>query len=343
MGAGLATAEEEQAEHDKADDAKEDDEEKLETKDRKGEESRKHGLGLVDSPDRSTEGGSRPASTSADNDAAKSTSSNRSSSSKTGSAPLTPATLAALNALSLDESGSATPRAKNPALEAEAAVSRRVKVRDYAFHMSDLRFVGLGPHRSRSNWSEGEPEPSTPQERSSEGWGGFGGFGGLGASFGPPSASPAAEPPSTGLSFGLGSWTKRDDEDVADHSASDYWSEDDELGPDEIYYHGGEEEPDGLYRTAYPFYPEGINEIAVDVGEFLDVRGRGGGEGWVVGTRLRDGVEGLVPEGYLERCSEADADLDTEWEQVRQMRRQREETPDRAQSANSENDEKERW
>lgn len=340
LGAGLETAEEEQAEHDKADkpdDAKEEAKERDAAADN-DEGSRKHGLGLVDGPAGSADG-PEPASTSTEMDS-KQPGSNRSSG--PGSAPLTPATLSALNALSLDESGSATPRAANPALVAEAAVSRRVKVRDYAFHMTDLRFVGLGPHRSRSNWSEGEPEPSTPSAPvSQEGWG-FSGFG-FGASFGPSSSSPS-EPPA-GLAFGLGSWTKRDDEDVADHSASDYWSEDDELGPDDIYYHGGDggEEPDGLYRTAYSFAPEGINEIAVDVGEFLDVRGRGGGEGWVVGTRLRDGVEGLVPEGYLERCSEADAEFDAEWEQVRQMRRQREQTPESVRSGNSENDEKERW
>lgn len=343
MGGGLETAEEEQAEHDKTDrpdDATEDTDVKEKAKEKAAtanEDTRKHGLGLVEVPDRSSESGSRRGSKDS-----KLPGSNRSSAgSKSGSAPLTPATLSALNALSLDESGSATPRAKNPALEAEAAVQRRVKVRDYAFHMTDLRFVGLGPHRSRSNWSEGEPEPSTPSAPTSqEGWG-FSGFG-FGASFGPTSSSPSTEQPATGLSFGLGSWTKRDDEDVADHSASDYWSEDDELGPEDVYYHGGDAEPDGLYRTAYPFVPEGINEIAVDVGEFLDVRGRGGGEGWVVGTRLRDGVEGLVPEGYLERCSEADAEFDTEWEQVRQLRREREQTPESL-SGNSENDEKERW
>lgn len=337
MGAGLETAEEEQAEPDKVD-KPEVGENPKEQPPVVADDSKKHGLGLINGPDASAEG--RPRPTSKDG---KLPGSNRSSTgSKSGSAPLTPATLAALNALSLDESGSATPRATNPALVAEAAVSRRVKVRDYAFHMTDLRFVGLGPHRSRSNWSEGEPEPSTPSAPTSqEGWG-FSGFG-FGASFGPSSSSPSTEQPSTGLSFGLGSWTKRDDEDVADHSASDYWSEDEELGPDDIYYHGGDEgEPDGLYRTAYPFYPEGINEIAIEVGEFLDVRGRGGGEGWVVGTRLRDGVEGLVPEGYLERCSEADPELDAEWEQVRQMRRQREQTPESL-SGNSENDEKERW
>lgn len=365
----LATAEEEHAEHERVDQPVDTDtkgekprnDEKVISLDKDDDRIHGLGLGLLNGPadiDSTAHGGTRHTSDplSVDVDKAKAKDkekdkikdetrpsvSRMSSGSKSGSAPLTPATLSALNALTLDESGAATPRATNPALEAEALVIRRVKVRDYAFHVTDLRFVGLGPHRSRSNWSEGEPEPTVPAvQTSQESWG-FSGFG-FGASFGPSSASPATEQPSTGLSFGLGSWTKRDDEDVADHSASDYWSEDDELGPDEIYYHGGgDEEPDGLYRTAYPFAPEGINEIAVDVGEFLDVRGRGGGEGWVVGTRLRDGVEGLVPEGYLERCSEEDAEFDEQWEVVRRMRREREQTPDSL-SGNSENDEKERW
>jgi hypothetical protein len=99
---------------------------------------------------------------------------------------------------------------------------------------------------------------------------------------------------------------------------ADYWSEADEYDND-YNYQLDEVEPDGLYRAAFAFEPEGMNEMAVDVGDLLDVRGRGGGgDGWVVATRLDTGAEGLVPEGYLERTREDE--YPAEWATVRDVR-----------------------
>jgi hypothetical protein len=91
-------------------------------------------------------------------------------------------------------------------------------------------------------------------------------------------------------------------------------SEAEENGEDNLGMDGGEEEgedeePFGLYRAAYVFVAEGEHEISVREGEVVEVRGRGGGEGWVVAVKLGgmkgegkfDGMEGLVPESYLEK------------------------------------------
>ncbi|KLT44811.1 hypothetical protein CC85DRAFT_283104 [Cutaneotrichosporon oleaginosum] len=171
-----------------------------------------------------------------------------------------------------------------------ASLVRRVIVRDFAFPEDDERFLGLGAQRPRSNWGEGEPEPEPAPVRSmfSGGWG----------------------------------FLRREDDDPGrvedmgvEQDAADYWSEADEFDD----YYLADEEPDGLYRAAFAFEPEGVNEMAVEVGDLLDVRGRGGGgDGWVVATRLDTGAEGLVPEGYLERTQEEE--YPAEWAVVRDVR-----------------------
>lgn len=101
-----------------------------------------------------------------------------------------------------------------------------------------------------------------------------------------------------------------------DHSNDDYWSDDQDDDEDD---YDEDDEPDGLFRAAYPFDPEGVNEMAIVVGDLLDVRGRGGGgDGWVVAIRLDTGEEGLVPEGYLERAAERN--YPDEWDKVRSVR-----------------------
>ncbi|KAL1409931.1 hypothetical protein Q8F55_003930 [Vanrija albida] len=180
---------------------------------------------------------------------------------------------------------------------------RRVVVRDYAFPAEDDRFKGLGPHRPYSNWGEGEPEPTPPaaEERDDarSGW------------------------PSLSLSWGFlgrraGAAADVDAEPEADfslpepdHTNDEYWSDDE--GDDD------DEEPDGLYRAAYAFEPEGVNEMAIEDGDLLDVRGRGGGgDGWVIAIRLDTQEEGLVPEGYLEPVTRDD--YPEAWEQVHESR-----------------------
>jgi hypothetical protein len=74
----------------------------------------------------------------------------------------------------------------------------------------------------------------------------------------------------------------------------------------------------------YPFEAEGEHELDLEEGEVVDVKGRGGGEGWVVATKLvggdgvgasaegkgdkKKGKEGLVPESYLEKVDESEAE-----------------------------------
>lgn len=207
-----------------------------------------------------------------------------------------------------------TRSAKNAVLDDTASAVtilarvRRVVVRDYAFPMGDNRFDGLGPTRPYSNWGEGEPEPEKPKQPQPTGWG--------------------------GLSLSLGSWnfmrrgndteqhTEGPVEDLGtDHDNDDYWSDDqdDDDDADDDDYYDDDQEPDGLFRAAYAFDPEGVNEMAIAVGDLLDVRGRGGGgDGWVVAIRLDTGEEGLVPEGYLERAAEKD--YPDAWDNVRTVR-----------------------
>jgi hypothetical protein len=71
---------------------------------------------------------------------------------------------------------------------------------------------------------------------------------------------------------------------------------DDDFGP----------EPVGRYKAAYAFESLGGHEMSVEEGEMIEVKGRGGGVGWVIAVRLRTAkqsdemMEGLVPESYLE-------------------------------------------
>ncbi|RSH90316.1 hypothetical protein EHS25_001650 [Saitozyma podzolica] len=69
---------------------------------------------------------------------------------------------------------------------------------------------------------------------------------------------------------------------------------------------------------------EDPHELDLEEGEVVDVKGRGGGEGWVVATKLvggegvggsaegkgekKKGKEGLVPESYLEKVDESEAE-----------------------------------
>ncbi|GMK54620.1 hypothetical protein CspeluHIS016_0112060 [Cutaneotrichosporon spelunceum] len=191
---------------------------------------------------------------------------------------------------------------------AHLAVSlvRRVVVRDFAFTQDDERFLGLGAQRPKSNWGEGEPEPEPSPVKQQHTFGMIGHWGNLLRRETDPVEPDVVDVGSLGnLTSDIGYWS--DDCDDADDGDHDFG------------YDLDDEEPDGLYRAAFPFEPEGVNEMAVDVGDLLDVRGRGGGgDGWVVATRLDTGAEGLVPEGYLERAPEDE--YPAEWEVVRDVR-----------------------
>lgn len=81
-------------------------------------------------------------------------------------------------------------------------------------------------------------------------------------------------------------------------------------------------EPWGFYRAAYTFEAVGEHEMDMEEGDVVEVRGRGGGDGWVVAMRRKldedgkvvrldemddtEAKEGLVPESYLEKAGELD-------------------------------------
>lgn len=85
----------------------------------------------------------------------------------------------------------------------------------------------------------------------------------------------------------------------------DYFSDEGDIDDDDMeeggHRHQARDESDliGMYRAVYPFEAEGENEMSLEEGEVIELKGRGGGEGWVVA--VRDGREGLVPESYLEK------------------------------------------
>ena len=101
---------------------------------------------------------------------------------------------------------------------------------------------------------------------------------------------------------------------VPDHDEDDYAFSESETGSQ------NDDEPWGFYRAAYAFEAVGEHEIGLEEGDVVEVRGRGGGGGWVVAVkrtldergrvvRLDEGgggedKEGLVPESYLEKAGE---------------------------------------
>lgn len=193
----------------------------------------------------------------------------------------------------------------------------RVFIRDYAFSEGDPRFAGPGyplctpdepETRSRrsSRWGFGDsPDPSSSTSQRKNSWSGFGLLSWRGL-IGRRRGSEAQDAIST------------DDDDFAitapDHEADDYaFSDSEEASEDE-------REPWGFYRAAFAFEAMGEHEIALEEGTVVEVRGRGGGDGWVVAVRRRldaqgrvvrldeaeegEGREGLVPESYLEKASD---------------------------------------
>ncbi len=186
-------------------------------------------------------------------------------------------------------------------------------IRDYAYLPTDARHRTLPiPHPS--------PQPSSscfgfPDLGSSssgkKGWGGFNllswrGFMGNSSKRESADSSISSQPPNPDddHEYPLTTDTDNDDDDFAFSSTSS----------DDVEGEG--DEPYGLYRAAYAFDAMGEHEIGLEEGDYVEVRGRGGGEGWVVAIRRKvvDGVvvgreegglerEGLVPESYLERAN----------------------------------------
>lgn len=194
-----------------------------------------------------------------------------------------------------------------------------VVIRDYAFPQTDERFFGRGqnPSPQKQKWrfsnftlgrrpsgtASGEGSPRSPDPNSGDldndrkGWG----FGFLGwRGFGSRKASTSSE------SNSQSNIAIHDEpEDTDDVDDEDYFSDE----------HDEAEEPWGMYRAAYSFEAEGEHEMSMTEGELIEVRGRGGGEGWVIGVKA--GQEGLVPEGYLERYVNTGVDEEDSIEELR--------------------------
>jgi len=209
-----------------------------------------------------------------------------------------------------------------------------VVIRDYAFPASDPRFAGPGlplsaPSRSssrrNSRWGLSEsPDPasgSSSSGRKGSSWSGFGLLNWrsiMGRRKSNDDSSQAVD-------------DDDDDDDESedfrlpapDHDEDDYAFSDSET-PSE------EGEPWGFYRAAFAFEAVGEHEIGLEEGTIVEVRGRGGGDGWVVAVKRRlddqgrvirldeagegEGKEGLVPEGYLEKAGDLEMAPPTEAE-----------------------------
>ena len=180
-----------------------------------------------------------------------------------------------------------------------------ILIRDYGFPETDERFYGrgqihaakkekwrmsnftLGRRPSESASGDGSPKSQDPngsdideRERERRGWG-FGFLASGWKGFARKRSTSSESNPSVAI--------HDEPEDTDDVDDDDYFSDD----------HDEAEEPYGTYRAAYSFEAEGEHEMSMTEGDVIEVRGRGGGQGWVIG--IKGGQEGLVPEGYLER------------------------------------------
>ena len=198
-----------------------------------------------------------------------------------------------------------------------------VIIRDYAFPVSDPRFAGPGlplsaptgsTSRRNSRWGPTDsPDPaagSGPSSRKGSSWSGFGLLSWRSIMGRRKSDDDSSQP------------VDDDDDDdesedfrlpAPDHDEDDYAFSDSEPASE-----AGE--PWGFYRAAFAFEAVGEHEIGLEEGTIVEVRGRGGGDGWVVAVKRRldeqgrvirldeagegEGKEGLVPEAYLEKAGD---------------------------------------
>lgn len=201
-------------------------------------------------------------------------------------------------------------------LEAKKPI-HTISIRDYGFPENDERFFGRGQihaakkekwrlsnftlGRRPSESASGEGSPKSPDPNGSDtddrrGWG-FGFLSSGWKGFARKRSTSSESSPSVPI--------HDEPEDTDDVDDDDYFSDD----------HDEAEEPYGMYRAAYSFEAEGEHEMSMTEGDVIEVRGRGGGEGWVIG--IKGGKEGLVPEGYLERYIPGrDAQDDEEMEEL---------------------------
>ncbi|EKM58933.1 uncharacterized protein PHACADRAFT_249058 [Phanerochaete carnosa HHB-10118-sp] len=189
-----------------------------------------------------------------------------------------------------------------------------VKIRDFAYPLSDERHVGRGPDVPRSNRPRNRGSvysSSSSSACSDEDEGGEDG----------------EEQQQQRNSFSAFRWNtlsthfwngKDDDDDDDDDDdldagpsqtdlamnfdqSSPVNEHDDYADDDDDYPPPSDDEPliPGMYRALYPFEPEGTAEVALEEEQLVHVVGRGGGVGWAI-VEKEGGGHALVPESYLE-------------------------------------------
>ena len=195
---------------------------------------------------------------------------------------------------------------------AEPRRSLLVKIRDFAFPATDLRFSGRGPDAPRANrHSETGSEPSSDDDSDSDGrrnsgWGGFS-WSGITNRLSWSSLSSARQQSSDGAELPSKTDFDRNFEvssPAEEKGAFSYdGADEDEDGGNYGGVEGDEEDGGplvpGRYRALYAFEPEGTAEMALEEDQVVCVIGRGGGVGWAV-VEKGDGGHALVPESYLE-------------------------------------------
>lgn len=167
----------------------------------------------------------------------------------------------------------------------------RLKIRDYGFEHTDVRFTGDGPDAEGNKTSFPKVSDDDQSSSSRGGWGGFlSGFRGF-RSRRRENEEEEEQPVEDDVTFVD---LDDDEDDLSDASSSSP-----PAGPD----------PAGWHRAMYPFDAVGEHEMGLALGEVVDVLGRGGGQGWVVAIRRGEPeVKGLVPESYLNKLGPGEED-----------------------------------
>jgi hypothetical protein len=171
-----------------------------------------------------------------------------------------------------------------------------IKIRDFAFPLSDERHIGNGPDVPRANARNRSSTYSSSSSACSD-------------------EDEEAEEEQRHNSFSSFRWNtlssqfyagKDTEDDASVPSKTDFDRNFEQASPidedaDEDYDYPPDDELliPGKYRALYAFEPEGTAEMALEEEQLVHVVGRGGGVGWAIVER-EGGGHALVPESYLE-------------------------------------------
>ena len=204
----------------------------------------------------------------------------------------------------------------------EPSANVLIKIRDYAYAVSDPRFLGDGPHaprpnrpkvlarklRQRTDSSTASSTTTSSEDDDQDGWedepNRWSAFQwGFGRGWDLPSKTTGNGLPSqseldrnfTEEPEAFGEEEEEEGQSEYVDAEEDFSERDDDGEVNDLF--------PGIYRALYPFEPEGMAEMKLDEEQLVRVIGRGGGIGWAVVVKegLRDnGIHALVPESYLE-------------------------------------------